>query len=155
MIAKKTALKRSSGAKALAKYIAAAKEKGEKLDQFWLSNCKAGDRLEALDTAIAEVRATQGMNQRSKADPNYHLVVSFAEGEKPDTDVLKDIELEFAKALGLEDHQRVVGTHTNTENFHMHIQFNLLHPEIFRMHTLTRLLGHFRHFPGSPAFSLK
>ncbi|ERP94979.1 hypothetical protein Q669_31095 [Labrenzia sp. C1B10] len=50
-------------------------------------------------------------------------------------DVLKDIEQEFAKALGLEDHQRVVGTHINTENFHMHIQFNLVHPETFRMHT--------------------
>jgi hypothetical protein len=135
LIAKKTALKRSWGAKALAKYIAGAKEKGEKLDQFWLSNCNAGDGIEDLDTAIAEIRATQEMNLRSKADPNYHLVVSFAEGEKPDLDVLKDIEQEFAKALGLEDHQRVVGTHINTENFHMHIQFNLVHPETFRMHT--------------------
>ena len=134
MIAKKTSIKRARGAAALAKYIAAAKEKGEKLDQFWLSNCKAGVGLEDLDTAIAEICATQGMNQRSKADPNYHLVVSFAEGEKPDSDVLKDIEQEFAKALGLEDHQRVVGTHINTENYHMHIQFNLVHPETFRMH---------------------
>ncbi|WP_103225595.1 relaxase/mobilization nuclease domain-containing protein [Roseibium marinum] len=69
------------GAKALAKYIFAAKEKGEKLEDFWLSNCKAGTKLEDLDTAIAEFRATQGMNQRSKSDPNYHLVVSFAEGD--------------------------------------------------------------------------
>ncbi|MCV0423971.1 MAG: relaxase/mobilization nuclease domain-containing protein [Roseibium sp.] len=135
MIAKKTALKRSWGAKALANYIAGAKVKGEKLDQFWLTNCNAGDGIEDLDTAIAEIRATQALNQRSKADPNYHLVVSFAEGEKPDIDVLKDIEQEFAKALGLKDHQRVVGTHINTENFHMHIQFNLVHPETFRMHT--------------------
>lgn len=135
MIAKKTSLKKCSSAKALAKYIASAKEKGEKLDQFWLSNCKAGDGIDDLDTAIAEIRATQALNSRSKSDPNYHLVVSFAEGEKPDIDVLKDIEQEFAKALGLEDHQRVVGTHINTENFHMHIQFNLVHPETFRMHT--------------------
>ncbi|WJS05725.1 TraI/MobA(P) family conjugative relaxase [Roseibium aggregatum] len=135
MIAKKTSLKKCSSAKALAKYIAGAKEKGEKLDQFWLSNCKAGEGIDDLDTAIAEIRATQALNARSKSDPNYHLVVSFVEGEKPDIDVLKDIEQEFAKALGLEDHQRVVGTHINTENFHMHIQFNLVHPETFRMHT--------------------
>ncbi|TYC64015.1 relaxase [Rhodobacterales bacterium] len=135
MIAKKTAMKRSWGAKSLAKYIAAAKEKGEKLDQFWLSNCKAGEGIEDLDTAIAEIGATQKLNTRSKSDPNYHLVVSFPEGEKPDKEVLQDIEKEFAKALGLEDHQRVVGTHINTENFHMHIQFNLVHPETFRMHT--------------------
>ncbi|CTQ63460.1 TraI/MobA(P) family conjugative relaxase [Roseibium album] len=134
MIAKKTSIKRARGAAALAKYIASAKEKGEKLDQFWLSNCNAGAGLEDLDTAIAEIRATQALNHRSNADPNYHLVVSFAEGEMPETDALKDIELEFAKALGLEAHQRVVGTHINTENFHMHIQFNLVHPETFRMH---------------------
>ncbi|WP_297841979.1 TraI/MobA(P) family conjugative relaxase [uncultured Roseibium sp.] len=135
MIAKKTSIKRARGAAALAKYISAAKEKGEKLEDFWLSNCNAGTKIEDLDIAIKEMQATQSRNQRSKSDPNYHLVVSFAEGEKPDINVLKDIETEFAKALGLEDHQRVVGTHTNTENFHMHIQFNLVHPETFRMHT--------------------
>lgn len=135
MIAKKTGTKRARGAAALARYIAAAKEKGEKLEDFWLTNCKAGEKLEDLDTAIAEIHATQGMNQRSKADPNYHLVVSFAEGEKPDIEVLKDIEKEFAKALGLAHHQRVVGTHTNTENFHMHIQFNLVHPGDHKMRT--------------------
>ena len=135
MIAKKTSIKRARGAAALATYISAAKENGEKLEDFWLSNCNAGTKIEDLDIAIKEIQATQSRNQRSKADPNYHLVVSFAEGEKPDITVLKDIEKEFAKALGLEDHQRVVGTHTNTENFHMHIQFNLVHPETFRMHT--------------------
>ena len=135
MIAKKTSIKRARGAAALAKYISAAKEKGEKLEDFWLSNCNAGEKFEDLDIAIKEIQATQSRNQRSKADPNYHLVVSFAEGEKPDINVLKEIEMEFARALGLEDHQRVVGTHTNTENFHMHIQFNLVHPDTFRMHT--------------------
>ncbi len=135
MIAKKTSIKRARGAAALAKYISAAKEKGEKLEGFWLSNCNAGEKIEDLDIAIKEIQATQSRNQRSKSDPNYHLVVSFAEGEKPNINVLKDIEREFAKALGLEDHQRVVGTHINTQNFHMHIQFNLVHPETFRMHT--------------------
>ena len=28
----------------------------------------------------------------------------------------------------------MVGTHINTENYHMHIQFNLVHSETFRMH---------------------
>ena len=84
MIAKKTSIKRARGAAALAKYISAAKEKGEKLEDFWLSNCNAGEKIEDLDIAIKEMQATQSRNQRSKSDPNYHLVVSFAEGEKPD-----------------------------------------------------------------------
>ena len=88
-----------------------------------------------MDIAIAEIKAVQSMNQTSKADPNYHLVISFAEGEKPDIDVLKDIEKEFADALGFSDHQRIIGTHINTDNFHMHIMFNKVHPETFKMHT--------------------
>lgn len=135
MIAKKTAIKRARGASALAKYIAAAKEKGEKLDAFWMTNCNAGEGLEDLDVGIKEIEATQSLNSRSKADPNYHLIVSFAEGEKPDLETLKAIETEFAKALGFEEHQRVVGTHINTDNFHMHIMFNKVHPETYRMHT--------------------
>ncbi|SFP14899.1 Relaxase/Mobilisation nuclease domain-containing protein [Cohaesibacter marisflavi] len=135
MIAKRTALKNTRGASRLIRYIADAKEKGEKLESFWMSNCDAGTELEDIDFAIIEINATQGMNHTSKADPNYHLVVSFAEGEKPDIDVLKDIEKEFADALGFSDHQRVVGTHKNTDNFHMHIMFNKVHPETFKMHT--------------------
>jgi len=135
MIAKKTAIKRHRGAKSLAQYIAAAREKGEKLDEFWLSNCKAGTGKGDLDFAIAEIEATQDMNGRAKGDPNYHLIVSFAEDEKPPREVLEAIENHFAKALGFEDHQRVVGTHINTDNFHMHIMFNKVHPETYRMHT--------------------
>ncbi|WP_119309769.1 TraI/MobA(P) family conjugative relaxase [Cohaesibacter haloalkalitolerans] len=135
MIAKRTALRNTRGAGNLIRYIADAKEKGEKLESFWMTNCDAGTELKDIDFAIIEINATQGMNQTSKADPNYHLVVSFAEGEKPDIDVLKDIEKEFADALGFSDHQRVIGTHKNTDNFHMHIMFNKVHPETLKMHT--------------------
>ena len=135
MIAKKTGLKNVRGAKALASYIAAAKEKGEKLEHFWMTNCKLGDSLEDLDLVTKEIMATQKGNKTSKADPNYHLIVSFADDEHPDKETLKEIEEEFAKTLGFEEHQRVVGTHINTDNFHMHIMFNKVHPETLCMHT--------------------
>ena len=135
MIAKKTALVRSWGAGSLIRYIAAAKEKGEKLESFWMTNCDAGTGISDMDIAIIEIKATQAQNHTSKSDPNYHLVVSFAEGEKPSIDVLKDIEKEFADALGFSDHQRVVGTHKNTDNFHMHIMFNKVHPDTHKMIT--------------------
>ena len=71
------------------------------------------------------------------ADKTYHLVVSFRPGEQDrlSKDDLVAIEAEYAKALGYADHQRVAGTHINTDNFHMHIAFNKVHPETLKVVT--------------------
>lgn len=122
---------------ALADYIAAAKDEGEKLESLWIENCNAGDGIDDLDLAIAEVKATQALNQRAKVGKTYHLMISFRD-EHPPLDVLKDIEGEFAKALGYAEHQRIVGTHVNTDNFHMHIAINKIHPETLKAHTPLR-----------------
>lgn len=131
MIAKRVDRGTNDSFKRLAEYIAAAKDKGEKLDDFWLVNCKAGSGIEDLDLAIVEVEAKQSRNRRAKGDKSYHLIVSFRD-EKPSPEALREIEAAFAKALGFEDHQRVVGTHQNTGNFHMHVAYNKVHPETLR-----------------------
>lgn len=120
----------------LGRYIAAAKETGEKLDKFWIVNCDAGADLVDLDTALIEIEATRLLKQ-GIADKTYHLVVSFHPGEEEQLslDDLQDIERNFAQALGYGEHQRVVGTHVNTDNFHMHIAFNKIHPATGRCHT--------------------
>lgn len=122
---------------ALADYIAAAKDEGEKLESLWIANCNAGDGIDDLDLAIAEVKATQALNQRTKIGKTYHLMISFRD-EHPPLDVLRDIESEFAKALGYAEHQRVIGTHVNTDNFHMHIAINKIHPDTLKAHTPLR-----------------
>lgn len=120
----------------LGRYIAAAKETGEKLDKFWIVKCDAGTDLADLDTALMEIEATRLLKQ-GIADKTYHLVVSFHPGEeeKLSLDALQDIESNFAQALGYGEHQRVVGTHLNTDNFHMHMAFNKIHPGTGRCHT--------------------
>jgi len=118
----------------LAEYLAAASDPGEKLDQFWTVGCAAGETLEDLELAIAEIEATQAMNTRSKKPKTYHLVVSFRD-EKPSLEALKDMEQEFAKALGFEEHQRIIATHKNTDNFHMHIAYNQVNPSRFNNHS--------------------
>ncbi len=118
----------------LAEYIAAAKDPGEKLDQLWIVNAAAGDSPADLEMAILEIEATQGLNTRVKGDKSYHLVVSFRD-EQPTPEALKDIEREYAAALGFADHQRVAATHQNTDNYHMHIAFNKIHPTTARIHT--------------------
>lgn len=120
----------------LGRYIAAAKEKGEKLDKFWIVNCDAGTGLADLDTALIEIEAARTMKP-GVDDKTYHLVVSFRPGEeeKLSLEDLQDIERHFAEALGFADHQRVAGTHVNTDNFHMHVAFSKVHPVTGRVHT--------------------
>lgn len=122
---------------ALADYIAAARDEGEKLEDLWVENCDAGDGIDDLDLVKKEVKATQALNQRTKSGKSYHLMISFRD-EHPPLDVLKDIEAEFAKALGYAEHQRVIGTHVNTQNFHMHIAINKIHPVTLKAHTPLR-----------------
>ena len=119
---------------ALGKYIAAAQEEGEKLDKFWIVGCDAGEELGDLDVALAEIEAVRKHKPETK-NKSYHLMVSFRPGdrEKLSAEALKHIEAEFAAALGLEDHQRVAGTHINTDNFHMHVAYNLVNPHTLKM----------------------
>ena len=121
----------------LGRYVAAAKEKGEKLDRFWIVNCDAGAALADLDTALIEIEATRTLSSADVDDKTYHLVVSFRAGEqdKLSLENLQDIERTFAEALGFSEHQRVVGTHINTENFHMHVAYSKVHPETHKVHT--------------------
>ncbi|KXJ52336.1 MAG: hypothetical protein AXW12_15965 [Thalassospira sp. Nap_22] len=123
----------------LGEYIAAAEEKGEKLHQFWIRNCDAGTNLEDLDLAFLEIEAVR-RQKPDIADKTYHLVVSFRPGDqdKLTKEDLMAIEAEYANALGYEDHQRVAGTHINTDNFHMHIAFNKVHPETLKVITPLR-----------------
>lgn len=120
----------------LGQYIAAAEEKGEKLHEFWIRNCDAGTNIEDLDLALLEIEAVR-RHKPDIADKTYHLVVSFRPGEqdKLTKEDLMAIEAEYAKALGYADHQRVAGTHINTDNFHMHIAFNKVHPETLKVIT--------------------
>jgi phage/plasmid primase-like uncharacterized protein len=122
--------------KELAHYIAAAKEPGEKLDRFWIANCGAGEKREDLDLALVEIDAVRRLKPDVK-DKSYHMIVSFRPGEKErlSEQDLKDIAASYAKGLGFSEHQYVAGTHINTDNFHMHIAFNRVHPETLQLVT--------------------
>ena len=117
----------------LANYIADAGRKGEKCLLTWCSGCWAGDDY---DLAIQEVADTQDLNTRTSKEKTYHLIVSFRPEDeaKLTPAVLKEIEVELAKALGFEEHQRHCGVHKNTANLHMHVAYNMIHPERLTRH---------------------
>ncbi len=126
MIAKRSPRRKDgkSSFGALAKYILDAKAAGEKVDFHSITNCENS----SIEWAIDEITATQNVNTRTKGDKTYHLIVSFPPGEKLTKDQLTDIEYELCKSIGLKDHQRISAVHTDTQNQHIHIAINKIHP---------------------------
>lgn len=115
----------------LGKYISDASHDGEKCLMFWHKGCAA--LPEDYDLAIAEIEAVQAMNTRTTKEKTYHLMVSFRPKDeaKLTPEVFQRIEEAMANALGLAGHQRLCGVHKNTNNLHMHVAYNMIHPEKF------------------------
>lgn len=111
----------------LAGYVVDREGDGERVVGARVTNCGSED----LEMAIAQIEATQAMNKRSKADKSYHLVISFPEGERPTLEQLHDIEDRLCEAIGLADHQRISAIHDDTDNLHVHVAINKVHPETF------------------------
>lgn len=63
-------------------------------------------------------------------------MISFRPEDEPSLtqENITIIEKAFAEALGFGDHQRVCGVHKNTNNLHLHIAYNMIHPERFTKH---------------------
>lgn len=107
-----------------------AETEGDKVLWYRLSNCEA----EIPAMAIAEVLVTQSQNTRSQADKTYHCVISFPEGEQPTRAQLEDIEDQMCEALGFGEHQRISAVHQDTDNIHLHLAINKVHPANFKLH---------------------
>lgn len=114
----------------LAGYITDAQSKDHRLGLVQVTNCDAA----TVPAAIEEILATQHMNTRAKGDKTYHLIVSFRAGEQPDEATLKAIEERICSGLGYGDHQRISAVHNDTDNLHIHIAINKIHPTRNTMH---------------------
>ena len=118
---------------ALARYVADAGHEGEKCLASWCAGCAADDDY---DLAIIEAQVVQEMNTRSQKEKTYHLLVSFRPEDEArlTPEIFKGIEERFAAALGFSEHQRHCGIHKNTNNLHMHVSYNMVHPERLSRH---------------------
>jgi hypothetical protein len=122
---------KKSGFAGLVRYLTDTQGKQERTGDIRLSNCITDDDVEL---ATLEVLNTQAMNTRSLADKTYHLIVSFRDGEEPDTSSLASIEERICDALGFSGHQRVSVAHHDTDNRHLHIAINKIHPTRYTIH---------------------
>ncbi|MER2516964.1 MAG: TraI/MobA(P) family conjugative relaxase [Candidatus Accumulibacter phosphatis] len=132
MIAKQVPMKsvKKSDFAELVKYITNAQQKAERVGDVTVTNCQS-DRP---DAAIIEVINTQVQNTRAESDKTYHLIVSFR-ADEPDEATLKAIEARICEGLGYGDHQRVSAVHHDTDNLHIHIAINKIHPTRYSIHT--------------------
>jgi hypothetical protein len=114
----------------LANYLLNSQGKEFRVGSISITNC----RSETPEWAALEIETTQSLNQRATGDKTYHLVISFPEGETPKTEVLKSIETDMCNALGYGEHQRISVAHQDTDNFHIHLAINKIHPVRLTMH---------------------
>lgn len=95
-----------------------------------VTHCESAD----VESAVLEVLAIQAQNRRATSDKTYHLILSFPTGEVPSTRSLHAIEDRVCKALGFAGHQRVSVVHRDTDNVHIHLAINKVHPKTLRVH---------------------
>ena len=122
----------------LGAYILDTPHEGEKVAWARATNCGHDDP----GWAVKHILSVQERNTRSKSDKSYHLVISFPEGERPTRTQMEDIEDLLCDALGFGEHQRVSAVHQNTDNWHLHVAINKVHPVTLR--NTTPIRDHFR-----------
>lgn len=123
---KKARLSSFSG---LVRYIIDPQDKQERVGKIRISNCNSSEP----SWAVQEVLATQAQNQRAKADKTYHVLISFAPGEVVSDSLLNLIEDRIISAIGFREHQRISTVHHDTDNLHIHVAINKIHPETLNM----------------------
>lgn len=110
-------------------YILNPQELEAKVLMYRMTNCVAYEP----EMAMQEIMLTQAQNTRSQADKTYHLIISFPRGEIPSREQLEDIEDAMCKALGFAEHQRLSAVHDDTDNLHLHVAINKVHPKTLKV----------------------
>ncbi|MBU2827844.1 TraI/MobA(P) family conjugative relaxase [Acidithiobacillus ferriphilus] len=117
----------------LVNYVAReADGKGREVDKEEMGVLNLDADVEDLDLVIKQMdmaAAKTAKNGKFKGDPVYHLILSWQEGDKPTPKQVKDCVQHTLKALGMEECQAVWAIHHDTDNDHVHIAVNRVHPE--------------------------
>ena len=131
MIARRISMNSSSKSniRRLVAYLTDTQGIAERVQEVRITGCES----ESTEWAALEMQAVQKMNHRAKGDRTYHLMLSFHE-DFLNKDVLKKIEDIFCEKLGYGEHQRVSVVHGDTDNLHLHIAINKIHPQALTLH---------------------
>jgi len=75
-----------------------------------------------------EMVALASESVRSRA-PVSHYILSWREGEQPSPEQVEEAVSIFLDEMGWTGHQVIYALHRNTDNLHLHIAINRVHPE--------------------------
>ncbi len=114
----------------LVDYITDEQDKTHRVGLVKSVNCHAA----TIDASVTEVLATQQQNTRAKGDKTYHLLIAFAPDDEVTDEQLKEIEAELCTDLGFSEHQRISAVHRDTDNLHIHVAINKIHPTKLTLH---------------------
>jgi hypothetical protein len=114
----------------LVRYLTDAQGKEVRTGIVLTTNCIS----DSAQAAALEILNTQTMNTRSTADKTYHLLISFRRDENPDAATLAAIEDRLCDGLGFTGHQRISVVHEDTDNLHVHVSINKIHPTRYTIH---------------------
>ncbi|MFO0780206.1 MAG: TraI/MobA(P) family conjugative relaxase [Nitrospira sp.] len=121
---------RKSNVVSLVDYLTNTQGRQERVGEITISNCHS-DRP---DAASLEMLNTQSLNTRAQSDKTYHLIISFRPGELPSAQTLRAIEARVCHRLGFGEYQRVSVLHHDTNNVHLHLAINKIHPTRYTLH---------------------
>jgi len=121
---------RKSNVVSLVTYLTNTQGRQERVGEITVTNCHS-DRP---DAASLELLNTQSLNTRAQSDKTYHLIISFRPGELPSAQTLRAIEARVCQRLGFGAHQRVSVVHHDTNNVHLHLAINKIHPTRYTLH---------------------
>ncbi|MDR2399282.1 MAG: relaxase/mobilization nuclease domain-containing protein [Endomicrobium sp.] len=113
----------------VAKYILDTKNNGEKCEVTTFTNFSFGDDYKLNFKEASSLQEICNF----KKNPTYHFVISFDNSDKVDYKLFSKIEKEFILALGFSDCQRLSVIHNNTNNIHLHVVVNRVHPYTFKI----------------------
>ena len=125
--------------RALADYIAGPKAggAGEKVEHRGVLNLlnldHEGQVQEMIDLAETAKRSPQ---------PVQHWIMSWREWEQPTSAQGDQAARMFLDEMGLAGHQALYGLHRDTENWHLHLAVNRVHPETEKLVTVNNGFDH-------------
>lgn len=84
----------------------------------------------SVETAVAEMQEVADRKRKSygQFDPVFHYILSWQEHESPRPEQIQDCIRHTMNRLGLTGHQFMAAVHTDTDNLHVHIAVNKVHP---------------------------
>ena len=121
----KAAGSKSCRVQALSQYIAEPERENSTEKCVYLGT--RGFLSTTFGSQVAEMIALAQECVKSN-DPIRHDVITFKEGETPTPEQVEQMIDLYLKELGLVSHQCIYGLHADTDNMHVHIEVNRVHP---------------------------